>query len=305
MQFNNVFKDWLNTRKITEDIQNEFGLLFDEHIIIPVYDEKGEFLFNKYRRNPLSEEKPKYWYDKGGRIALYGYHKAKDHKTILITEGEMDCLVAWSHNIPAVTSTGGAMSFQDEWGGYFDDKEVIICFDNDDAGVEGMIKTLKIIPHAKILFLPDQPNLKDISDYVSKGGNLHELLKTAVNFGSLEDVHADRLKRLALCQNVLFHNAYIKEHTKVNKHIERKTFSNDRVTNARLYPIGNLLTLKQNKCLCPFHKEKTPSFTYYPKTNTAYCFGGCGRAYDVIDVYRAMHPNKKFIDVIDELNKLQ
>ena len=37
--------------------------------------------------------------------------------------------------------------------------------------------------------------------------------------------------------------------------------------------------------LCPFHSEKTPSFTVFPKTNSFYCFG-CGAAGDVIGFVR-------------------
>ena len=33
--------------------------------------------------------------------------------------------------------------------------------------------------------------------------------------------------------------------------------------------------------LCPFHNEKTPSFTVYPESNSFYCFG-CGAGGDVI-----------------------
>jgi DNA primase len=40
---------------------------------------------------------------------------------------------------------------------------------------------------------------------------------------------------------------------------------------------------KHNKICCPFHQEKTPSFTIYPKTNTFHCFG-CGISGDVIEL---------------------
>jgi len=303
MKFNNVFIDWLKVNKITEQVQSDFNIQFDEHIIIPVYDENGEFYFNKYRRNPLSDTGIKYWYDKGGKVTLYGYHKAKDSDTILLTEGEKDCLVAWSHNIPAITSTGGANSFQKEWADLLKDKEIIICFDNDDAGANGMVRTLNILPNAKILLLPDMPNVKDISDYVTHGGNINELIKTAKHFNFIEEVASDRLQRLAMFKSVLFHDAYIKEHTKINTYTERKSFSSDKVTNAKLAPMGNFIELKANKCCCPFHNEKTPSFQYYPKTNTAYCFGQCGRVYDVIDVYRNQK-NCTFIQAVSELNKL-
>ena len=39
--------------------------------------------------------------------------------------------------------------------------------------------------------------------------------------------------------------------------------------------------LIKNKMRCPFHNEKTASFTVYPKSNTYYCFG-CAESGDII-----------------------
>ena len=39
------------------------------------------------------------------------------------------------------------------------------------------------------------------------------------------------------------------------------------------------------KCCCPFHEEETPSFIFNSKTNSAHCFGACGRNYDIVDVW--------------------
>ncbi|MEG1244037.1 MAG: CHC2 zinc finger domain-containing protein [Oscillospiraceae bacterium] len=44
--------------------------------------------------------------------------------------------------------------------------------------------------------------------------------------------------------------------------------------------IGQYVELKRQgrlaKALCPFHSEKTPSFTVYSDTQSYYCFG-CGK----------------------------
>ena len=49
--------------------------------------------------------------------------------------------------------------------------------------------------------------------------------------------------------------------------------------------IGSYVTLKRAGSnlngLCPFHSEKTPSFTVFPATKSFYCFG-CGAGGDVI-----------------------
>ena len=37
--------------------------------------------------------------------------------------------------------------------------------------------------------------------------------------------------------------------------------------------------------LCPFHNEKTPSFTVYPESGSFYCFG-CGAGGEVVSFIR-------------------
>ncbi len=45
---------------------------------------------------------------------------------------------------------------------------------------------------------------------------------------------------------------------------------------------------RNNQALCPFHNEKTPSFTIFPKTNSFKCFG-CGAGGSVIDFVMQMY----------------
>jgi len=305
-----MFKDWLSQSGINESTQEMFGLGVGKHfmlgtcIVIPVFDTEGNFSFNKYRKNPTVEDKhPKYMYDKGGSVSLYGYHRAKGHDTILVTEGEKDCLVAWSNNIPAVTSTGGSLSFQQDWEELFAGKEVIFCFDNDEAGGVGMVRALKILPNAKVMFLPDRPGIKDISDYVMGGGDLHTLLKTAVHFGGLDDVYEDRGEKKALWKNTFFHDAYIKEHTKPRLKVGTSVkYEGDEVTTVKQLPIDSITKFTSNKACCLWHNEKTPSMVYYPKTNSVYCFG-CGKYGDTIDVYKQVH-SCDFKTALKELKKL-
>lgn len=291
---NNMFRDWLRQRKISDTIIAEFNIhagthpLLGDCIVIPVHSETGEFLFNKYRRSPVSAEAPKYIYDKGSKIVLYGLSKIKDEKTVLITEGEMDSLVAWSANIPAVSGTGGALSFPEDWTSHFADKEVIICFDNDVAGGDGIAKVFDLLPNAKILFLPDRPGVKDISDYVSNGGDLNTLIKTAKGFSGIEEILQDKAERQSVWQSTFFHDAYIKRHKKEtpSKMVGKKLIRGDKVSKAKQFPITDLLEFEHGKARCIWHNEKTASLTYYPESNKVYCFGGCGRAYDSIDVYQ-------------------
>lgn len=56
---------------------------------------------------------------------------------------------------------------------------------------------------------------------------------------------------------------------------------------------------KNNKMCCVFHNERTPSFSYNPKTNKAHCFG-CGKHIDSIQFIRD-YKNMTYIDACNYL----
>ncbi len=64
--------------------------------------------------------------------------------------------------------------------------------------------------------------------------------------------------------------------------------------------ISSYVVLKRQgkilKGLCPFHNEKTPSFTVYPDTKSFYCFG-CGAGGEVINFIRRIE-NYDFIEAV-------
>ena len=324
------FYQWLIKRGVSEEVMTLFDLSIHTHpqigecIRIPYTDHHA-----KYRRDPLDDRKPKYLYDQGGRVTLYGADKLRHkddghyhvrvknthhatmidmldpHEFVVITEGELDSLVLWSHNIPAVSSTGGAMSFQEDWAIQLAPYQVYICFDNDDAGAEGMVKVLKYIPDAKVILIPEQPGVKDISDFVSRGGDFHSLMATARSYSSIQEVEEDRQKRAAQWLPTRFHDAYIdanRPQNRTNQEVSKYT-GDDKVLKAKSYPMTNLIDFRHRKACCPWHSEKTPSLHYYPKTNSAYCFGACGRAYDSIDAYR-MKYGGGFVDAVKKLNDM-
>lgn len=67
--------------------------------------------------------------------------------------------------------------------------------------------------------------------------------------------------------------------------------------------IGSYVSLRRAgsnlKGLCPFHSEKTPSFTVYPQDNSFYCFG-CGAGGDVITFIRKRE-NLDYQDAVEFL----
>lgn len=303
--------DWLKRRNVSEDTIESFhihtgsALGLENCLVIPVCAPDGTFLFNKYRRDPTDPNKPKYLYDKGGQVTLYGAdHLTQNHKLLVITEGELDALVLWSMNIPAVSSTGGALSFQENWIDIIKDKDIYVCLDNDDAGAEGMVKIHQFIPTAKFIFIPEQPNVKDITDFVQRGGDFQTLLTTALQYPTEASIIEDMNKRSASWLPTRFHAAWVKKNHEQQQRTTptKRIITSDKVMNARTYPITELIKFnKEKKAECPFHAEKTPSLHYYPKTNTTYCFGGCGKRYDAIDICQKIR-HATFIEAVKFLN---
>lgn len=304
---NQYFESWLNKRGVSNDTIALFNISSYEHptigecIKIPITEQ-----WSKYRRDPREDIKPKYLYDTGSKVTLYGVDKLTAvHTTVVITEGELDALVLWSQNIPAVSSTGGAMSFQPEWADVLGGYDVYICYDNDNAGAEGTVRTLLALPQAKVILVPEQVGVKDISDYVSKGGDFRKLMATAKSYATIADVEEDKHMKDAVGLSSRFHDAYLDYHRRTAQRASSQYNygGDDEVLRAKSYPLTNFMEFVKFKACCPFHNEKTPSMHYYPKTNTAHCFGGCGKTYDAIDFYRDAH-RCGFKQAVEELNKL-
>lgn len=333
MKISTQHRSFLNHRGITDSIIDAFSissgdvpfLHLNNAIIIPVRHIDGELSFNKYRRDPIEVDvKPKYLYDRGGKVTLYGADKLvaqypfvesetlarsggftletnEIKHNVIITEGELDTLVCWSKGIPAVSSTGGAQSFQEEWVQLLKGYEVYICFDNDEAGHKGAIKVLDYLPEAKVMFVPSNiPGVKDISDYCAHGGDLHKLMSTARQYLSVEDVEVDMQRIAALWGDYSFHTLYIEHHRKSlptdTSGLPNRDTSlldpTDRVGRAKAVDCLTIAGIEWHKegayykSKCLWHADNDPSLTYYPQKNNCYCFV-CGKYADVIDLVMA------------------
>ena len=304
MNNDSVFQ-WLNNRHINAATLEQFGIHWDTSIVIPINDEDGTFLFNKHRRNPFNDTKgPKYWYDKQGTVQLYGAEFIKDKKTVVYCEGELDALVLWSHNIPAVTSTGGAMSWQEKWTPLLLDKEVYVCLDNDEAGAAGTVRVLESLPHAKVILLPNTAQIKDITEYFTRGGDFRALMDSAKTYATEEEVLTDMNPRKGKMESTLFHEAWLENHEKKTVQLKpvTRSSSEDEVERAKSVEIKSLVKVgRDRKALCPFHNDKTPSMHVFPD-NHAFCFV-CHKRADTIDIYRALN-NCTFKEAVEALNRL-
>jgi len=162
-----ITSQWFNylhtQRKLTQDVIRMSGLdVYQGRLKIPVYDENGNYKFSKFRKAPWEEnDEPKYKYEFGSSVSLYGIDHIGDD--MVICEGELDALALLSCGFNACTSTGGAMTFRQEWVELFDGRNVTIMFDNDEAGIRGAVKTAFMFKKFTYRWVPPRFG-KDASD---------------------------------------------------------------------------------------------------------------------------------------------
>lgn len=318
-------KTWLNERGLTDSVLTEYQIGWNgTHIVIPVHDSEGNVLFHKYRRDPESTEGPKYRYEKGATSALYGLKTLNifgaEKSSVVICEGELDCLRLLSAGIQAVSSTGGASTFNEEWKQYFEGVDTYICLDTDDAGIKGAFRIQYDIPHAKIILLPKE--VKDVTEfYLKSSRTFTELMMTAESYVLPEDwkdltkknelismkkvyslyanhimlkLREARAKHGHTRHLEILQQAYLNKLAEVNRAIKffsykRENQNPNRLLAAKAVPIPTYIKFNnEGMACCVWHNEKTPSMHYYEKQNRVKCFG-CDKLGDTIDVIQAMH----------------
>src|SRR5947207_3137130 len=147
-------------------------------ITIPIFDRAGQFAFFKLAKGRNDQtDGPKMLATPGAHAELYGWERVlANPERIIICEGEFDRLVLESRCFAAVTSTGGALTFRPEWAEALRGVPTLyMCFDNDDAGRAGAERVARLIPHARIVWLPDEVGEGgDVTDFFVRLGRSRE-----------------------------------------------------------------------------------------------------------------------------------
>jgi DNA primase len=270
----------------------------DQRITIPITDRNGQVVAFKFAKDPADATNgPKMLATPGARAELYGWERvlAKPER-IIICEGEFDRLVLESHGFAAVTSTGGALTFHQDWGPYFDPvPSIYVCFDNDDAGREGAQRVAGAIPRARIVRLPEEVGEGgDVTDFFVRLGRGRD------EFERLLDVAQPLPLRLStgaqpppLGQPLPTSGSDVQE-------LKSRVPIEDLI--GRYVPLrrsGQRLVAR-----CPFHDDQNPSFVVFPATGTFHCFG-CGAHGDVIAfLMRVEHLSfREALDVLRSLSR--
>jgi DNA primase len=268
-------------------------------ITIPIFDRNAQFAFFKLAKSPNDEtDSPKMLTTPGVHAELYGWERvlAKPEQ-IVICEGEYDRLVLESQGFAGVTSTGGALSFRDDWAEAFCEvPNVYICFDNDTAGRIGAERIARLIPHARIVRLPeDAGEGGDVTDFFVRLGRSREeflsLLEAARPLTEAAHAPAPASKRAPDGAKQDSEVSQLKSSVAIEDLIGRYV---------------ELRTSGQNyKARCPFHEDRNPSLVVFPKTQSFYCFG-CRERGDVLSflMRRERLTFPEALKVLRELNHL-
>lgn len=154
------------------------------------------------------------------------------------------------------------------------------------------------------IFLKDSPEI--ITDKIRELSKEYGKLEKAIleHIRLIQKESRDKSERLVL-QGIL-EQIHIRELLAIEKEIKRlhtyRNFQSGKeniiidIDKAKHFPIDRLVdqTVRLRKMgdrlvgLCPFHKEKTPSFYLYANTNSFYCYG-CNMGGDVIHLTRLLY----------------
>ncbi len=167
----------------------------------PIRDAEGT-LVNLRMYNPKAKgSAPKMLpYASGYGTQLYGEELLQDNDDIVLCEGEFDMLISNQHEVATITTTGGVNGFQMAWVKQFKDKRVWICFDEDDVGRSGAVKTARMLDGVAeaIYIIPTlETNRKggDITDFYVHANGTAERFRGYMNaaveqpFSLKDEVH--------------------------------------------------------------------------------------------------------------------
>jgi|TARA_R100001530_G_C4315937_1_gene154382 hypothetical protein len=122
---------------------------------------------------PMSDKGKYKWLSNATNNEIQGLYQLEyDSNTLVITKSMKDVMCLRSFRIDAIAPQAETNYLNVELANNVTQKyeKIVILYDNDDAGINGASELQKILPNAKISFIPISSKCKDISEYFSKYG---------------------------------------------------------------------------------------------------------------------------------------
>lgn len=303
-------EQYLKEHMLTPEVTKKYDLKVSTNKIeIPIKDAQGNYLFSKYRM--FNNPGMKYQYDKGSEMALFNADKITDKTLeVWIVEGEFDAIALSESFAPfhqdykiAVSSTGGAGSWNENWNELLFGKKVQILLDADKAGIAGSIKLWEKIPDATINTIGWQGfEYKDVCEMIfNSNGNtrISEILAEQYSFNKLTTIKSiDNLINIIENDSPTDFSNRLRE--KLSEIRQEKKWANKKKKQGDAVDVDGTDIIKLKEILitdfvyftrgvakCIFHEDSTPSMHYNNFVsrfkNTVKCYS-CGKFADVIDV---------------------
>lgn len=111
-------------------------------IAFPCYSPRGELVNRSYRTLPVEGKKKEVWQDKGCAPSMFGWHalpkEAWDTRTVLLCEGQIDCMswAQWGIAALSIPNGSGATWIEHEWDNLAAFDHIYLSCDMDGAGGE-------------------------------------------------------------------------------------------------------------------------------------------------------------------------
>ena len=132
-----------------------------KRLVIPVRDEHGAVVnLRKYDLLKLNDPKHKYLNLKGhAEVRLWPLDAlAEPHAEVVLTEGELKMISLRRRGFNAVTPTGGAAVWKDQFTPRFKQQRVVLCYDVDATGVARALQLARrlatVADEVKVVRLP-------------------------------------------------------------------------------------------------------------------------------------------------------
>ena len=175
--YNKNILTYCERRNISKDTIDYVRVKENNNCVVFEYrNELGEHLANKYRKTKKSEG-PKMWFEKGTNVnTLFNMDKINISDPLLITEGEFDCLSAIESGFKNAVSIPSGVNGTNEWitsNWTFIEQfeEIIIWFDNDEAGIKGAREVFNRLPNSSVKIVRCEV-ANDINELLHKYGKL-------------------------------------------------------------------------------------------------------------------------------------
>jgi hypothetical protein len=166
---------WHNVRGYTTETVERFRLGYTGvWYTIPIFIEGTFRNFQCLRYEPKGR---KAWYVGMGALP-FNFSILKLTDWVVLTEGPVDAIMLRQNDIPAISQTGGAGTWKNEWLPYFmNTKQIYVTYDNDEAGNAGAERALDNLGTRALAYnFWDYKEGFDATDFFKEGGTKDEFL---------------------------------------------------------------------------------------------------------------------------------